>query len=442
MKKLFMLLALFGILLGFPSVAMADTELLSAPWNLVGNNGAKEKYQSVSPSVLSGMTTMTVKYDLHGLCILGGDASALIFDQNGWKYTSLKKYGLNCHNGPQTVTFPLTDFAGLNLSQPVGTFHTRFWHSGAWTVDITSVVVSGVNPSPSPSPTPLPSPTPTPTIAPTPTPTPIPSPTPTPIPSPSPTPMPSTTPNPNRPEKVVVVMEENRKLQQVLGVGYFTELANQGALMVQSYATHHPSQPNYLVLFSGATQGIIDNRCPISGPSLTVNNLGKQMIDAGFTFRGYGESRPADRAQYCSSSPYAPHHSPWLWFSNLSAVVDQPFTAFPSDFTQLPTMSFVVPNNDNNGHNRSVAVASDWLRQYIEPYRAWAMANNSLLIIHFDEDDDTPDNLVYTVFVGPMIKPGIYNQRIDHKNILATLENLYGLQNISGAAPITDIFSR
>jgi hypothetical protein len=30
---------------------------------------------------------------------------------------------------------------GLDLTQPVGTLHTRFWHGGPFTVDITSIVV-------------------------------------------------------------------------------------------------------------------------------------------------------------------------------------------------------------------------------------------------------------------------------------------------------------
>ncbi len=118
----------------------AGTELLSAPWNLVGNNGANEKYQSIASNALAGKTTVRVTYNLHGLNALGGDASALIFDQNGWRYVSLSNYGQNGLNGSQTVDIPISAF-GLDLSQPVGTLHTRFWYGGAFTVDITSVKV-------------------------------------------------------------------------------------------------------------------------------------------------------------------------------------------------------------------------------------------------------------------------------------------------------------
>jgi RHS repeat-associated protein len=116
------------------------TQLLSTPWNLVGNNGASEKYQSINSNALMGMDTVRITYNLHGIQAIGGDASAIIFDQNGWKLISLSNYGQNGLNGSQTVEIPLSHF-GLNLTQPVGTLHTRFWYGSPFTVDITSITV-------------------------------------------------------------------------------------------------------------------------------------------------------------------------------------------------------------------------------------------------------------------------------------------------------------
>lgn len=116
------------------------TELLTSAWNLTGNNGASERYQSIASSALAGKTTLRITYNLHGLQALGGDASAIIFDQNGWKYVSLSGYGQNGLDDSQTVDIPLSAF-GLDLNQPVGTLHTRFWFGAAFTVDITSIRV-------------------------------------------------------------------------------------------------------------------------------------------------------------------------------------------------------------------------------------------------------------------------------------------------------------
>jgi len=48
-----------------------------------------------------------------------------------------------------------------------------------------------------------------------------------------------------------------------------------------------------------------------------------------------------------------------------------------------------------------------------------------------------------TLFVGPMVKAGRYDQRITHYNVLRTIEDLYGLSHSGASAdaePITQIW--
>jgi hypothetical protein len=116
------------------------TELLSQPWHLEGNNGAAEAYQEIDSGILQGKDTIRITYDLNGLNVLGGDASAIIFDQSGWQYISLSDYGQNGLDGSQYVDVPLSDFPGLDPNAPVGTLHARFWYSDDFAVDITSIV--------------------------------------------------------------------------------------------------------------------------------------------------------------------------------------------------------------------------------------------------------------------------------------------------------------
>lgn len=66
-------------------------ELLPQPWHLSGSNGTDELYQSIEANVLQGKDTLRVTYDLHGLNALPVDASAIIFDQSGWRFVSLFK---------------------------------------------------------------------------------------------------------------------------------------------------------------------------------------------------------------------------------------------------------------------------------------------------------------------------------------------------------------
>ncbi|MDO8583522.1 MAG: hypothetical protein Q7R51_03245 [bacterium] len=146
----------------------AFVNFLTSPMILTGNNGAVEKYQKVDPNILKNSTTLQLTYNLHGMCALGGDASAIIFDQNGWRYISLSNYGQNCKDGVQTVNIPLASFSGLNPNVPLtGSFHTRFWYSKSFTVDITSATLVGST-TPIVTPAPITTPAPTPIITPTP----------------------------------------------------------------------------------------------------------------------------------------------------------------------------------------------------------------------------------------------------------------------------------
>ena len=74
-------------------------------------------------------------------------------------------------------------------------------------------------------------------------------------------------------------------------------------------------------------------------------------------------------------------------------------------------------------------------------YATWAKSNNSLLIVQFDEDDGSQNNHIATIFVGAMVKPGKYSEKINHYNVLRTIEDMYKLPRLANAAnakPITD----
>jgi Peptidase family M23/PA14 domain len=147
-----------------PALPNAVTLLASPGWTLQGNNGDAQASQSIEPNSLIGRTTLRVTYNLHGITAIGGDASALIFDQpvNGdWRYVSLSGYGTNGLNGSQTVDIPLSAFPGLNLASQVGTLHARIWYGSAFTVDITSIIAYGSGTSPTSTPTAAPTSTPT-----------------------------------------------------------------------------------------------------------------------------------------------------------------------------------------------------------------------------------------------------------------------------------------
>jgi acid phosphatase len=248
-----------------------------------------------------------------------------------------------------------------------------------------------------------------------------------------------------RPAHVVVAVFENHSAADVLGAGSsapsMRSLAAAGASFSDSHGVTHPSQPNYLALFSGSTHGVTSDTCPTNLGGRA--NLGRQLVDAGLSFTGYSEGLRTAGFTGCGSGAYARKHNPWVDFSNLPGSSNQPFSAFPTDFGRLPTVSFVVPDLCNDMHDCPVATGDTWLRTHLGAYARWARTHDSLLIVTFDEDDFTASNQIPTFFSGPMVKPGTYSEPVTHYRLLRTLEAMYGLPPLGSAAttaPIGDIW--
>lgn len=243
-------------------------------------------------------------------------------------------------------------------------------------------------------------------------------------------------------DHVLIVVMENHGPAQIVGnanAPYITGLAHQGAEFTNSHGVAHPSQPNYLALFSGSTQGIGDDSCP---HSFAGDNLGAQLAAAGLSFAGYSESLPTSGYSGCAAGKYARKHNPWVNFSNVPDSANLPFSAFPADFSALPKVAFVVPDLANDMHDGSVAAGDAWLKSNIDAYAQWAQTHNSLLILTFDEDDYlTLSNRVPTIMVGAGIRPGTYNEPVNHYSMLATVESIFGLPRLTSALPVTDVFS-
>jgi len=248
-------------------------------------------------------------------------------------------------------------------------------------------------------------------------------------------------------DHIVMVMFENHQYSQINGSSsapYFNSLASQGAKFTQSFGVTHPSQPNYLAMFSGSTQGNTNDNCPLSWGN--NNNFAAQLIAAGKTFKQYSEAMPSDGYTGCSSGTYRRKHNATPDFTNVPASSNVRFSTFPSsaNYASLPNISFVTPDMCNDMHDCSVSTGDTWLNNKMSAYATWAKTHNSLLIVTFDEDNGAGANQIFTVFVGQNVITGSYSESINHYNILRTMEASQGLPGINNAAslsPILDVFS-
>ena len=223
------------------------------------------------------------------------------------------------------------------------------------------------------------------------------------------------------PDHIVVVVEENHGYSEIIDnpeAGYINLLASIGTLFTNFHAVSHPSQPNYFALFSGSTQGIAGDD-DIFFPNTPT--IAGELRQAGYSFVGYAEP-PVDR-----------DHSPWMSFGD-SRSTGQSFSQFPTDYTKLPTVSFVSPNPLHDMHDGSIAEGNRWLNANLSAYAVWARTHNSLLVVTFDEDAGTANNRVATIVVGAGVRAGQNNQWVDHYALLHTIETMYRLRPLGAAA--------
>lgn len=284
----------------------------------------------------------------------------------------------------------------------------------------------------------------------------------------------------NRPDHVVVVVEQDRTSDAIGNAiwSYLNSVAATGLVYNNSHGVTHPSTPNSLAMFSGSTQGVTGNGRTLSfgGP-----NLAKSLFDAGLSFSGYVESLPADGSQVSMAGTaafpdlYTRNINPMAMFTDLgtdpltgqpraNATVNRTFGAFSAiptnDYSSLPTISFVIPNNFHNSHGSNEVSpwagsadeqnndvlresADGWLRDNLDGYLNWARDNNSLLIVTQDEErwtGGTADTITTVVNGDPdLFDPGVNSDNVNHYNLLRTLTDFYGLAPLGVTGSVTPL---
>lgn len=237
---------------------------------------------------------------------------------------------------------------------------------------------------------------------------------------------------------VTVVVMENRNYRSVVGDDdapfLNTVLVPKAALLTNSHGVRHPSQPNYLDLFSGSDQGVTNDSCP---HTFATPNIASRLGAKRLTFAGYAESMPSDGYAGCTADGiYARKHAPWTNFANVPADTSRVYTSFPAN---PPSLLFIVPNMCNDMHDCKTQVGDNWLKANLPKIMDWNDKHDGLLIVTWDESDFDLTNHIPTLLVGPMIRPGRYAQRVNHYNVLHTIETIFGVPCIANECHAADI---
>ncbi len=238
---------------------------------------------------------------------------------------------------------------------------------------------------------------------------------------------------------VWVIVIENKPLSTILGSAdapYMNELIGKSGLATDYRAVGHPSQPNYVALFSGSTQRVTDNE----PHDIAAKNLADELEAAGRTWHVYAENVPPNCFQGATAQDgpdgpgtYARKHEPAISFTSISGNPSRcanilPFSGFDAGAADF---SLIIPNLCHAMHDCGIADGDAWLRSFVpQILESAAWRDGGVLFVTFDEglDSSSPSNLVATIVSSPSVRPGMTSAvPHTHYSLLRTIQDGFGL---------------
>lgn len=261
-------------------------------------------------------------------------------------------------------------------------------------------------------------------------------------------------------DHVFVVVEENHSFGDVVGnsnMPYINGLIAANALATQYYSDAHPSLPNYFMLTVGAGTSITGGDGDAYTGVVTLDNVVRALSSAGKSWKCYAEGLPSVGYLGGDQGAYLHDHDPFIYLQDVQASAAEannivPFTQLATDManSSLPDYGFIVPDIHDDAHDCPVGMSScsdtqkliaadQWLSTSIAPLIGSSAFQNSLLIITFDEAEDSDTDhgggQVPAVFVGRLVKPGYQSTTFyQHESTLRLMMEGLGVSDLPGAA--------
>jgi phosphatidylinositol-3-phosphatase len=241
------------------------------------------------------------------------------------------------------------------------------------------------------------------------------------------------------PTHVFLIVMENHSAQEALSAPFTASLASRFGVAENYHAVAHPSEPNYLALSSGSTWGVEDDSYHV----LPRHDIGTELTKAGVSWRAYMEGL-TDAGCIDSPVPYDPGHNPFAFYGGACPSNVVPLSSLSTDLAgNAPRFTWITPDRCHDTHDCAVEVGDAWLRQEVGQITASpAWKPGALLFITWDEDDQSADNRVLTLVVAPGLGHRTSTRGYTHYSLLATVEDLLGVQRLgqsASATPMTDL---
>jgi hypothetical protein len=259
--------------------------------------------------------------------------------------------------------------------------------------------------------------------------------------------------------RIAVIVLENKEYDQIIGragAPYLNALARQSAVAANYYAITHPSLPNYLALTAGSTLGFSGSDCGTC--SVSHRNLIDQLEAAGISWKVYAEGLPSPCSSAGTAGDYVRRHDPFMYYRDVAdnparcrSIV--PTSTLTHDLAHhaLPRFFWLVPDVCHDMHSCGTYTGDRYLRAMV-PRLLAELGPSGLLFVTFDEGETNSGccgvakgGHVLTLVAGPGARAGARSVTpYDHYSLLRTIEDLWGLPRLGGAAlpsaqPMTDL---
>ncbi|WP_441249827.1 ricin-type beta-trefoil lectin domain protein [Kitasatospora sp. McL0602] len=262
-------------------------------------------------------------------------------------------------------------------------------------------------------------------------------------------------------DHVFVVYMENENYSDIIGSSsapYINSLARANTSLTQSYATTHPSDPNYVALAAGSLYGLTDNS--ILTTSIDAPHLGNSVEAAGKTWKAYVENQNGN-CDTAGHGHYYPDDVPFYYFKQLKTDAAycqahwQPLTSMFDDLKSTattPNFTWFAADGCDDMEDCGIAAGDTWLKNTLPALfssPAWT-TQRSLLILTWDEGavkafGNGYPNQVPTILIGSQnsTKAGYQSaQRTDQYGLLRTIDQALGLNPLTNndkyAATVND----
>jgi hypothetical protein len=257
--------------------------------------------------------------------------------------------------------------------------------------------------------------------------------------------------------KVLVIAEENHGYDQIIGspaAPYLNQLAGTYGTATRldaGYPAACPSLAAYILLTSGSTAGICDDRAPKAHP-LPGDNVFSQVAAAGREWRAYAESAPGPCALNNSADGrYLVRHVPATYYlddrpdcARWAVPMGAPTSGALHDDVAagaLPAFAFLSPDACHDMHGAApcptdlVGTGDRWLQGWLPSILAGPdyRAGRLTVIITWDEGTST-DNHIPTLVISPTTRHVVADQAFTHCSTLRTIEELLRLPLLGCAA--------